>query len=161
VSELPDAIEKGWGAARPDDPEPTVRYFRDLLGRSPGDARAIFAFAGALDFAGREAEAVPVYEESFSAGLDGEDLRRGLIQYGSTLRNVGRFDDAVEALRRADERFPGHADVAAFLALALTSAGRGPEAVAGLIMLALDRLGDDDLQHYRRALLQYAKDLGG
>jgi hypothetical protein len=47
------------------------------------------------DFAGREAEAAPVYEQAFSAGLDGDDLRRGLIQYGSTLRNLGRFDEAL------------------------------------------------------------------
>jgi hypothetical protein len=145
MTALSDAIKTGWDEARADDPEPTVRYVRDLLGQYPGDARARFEYASALDFAGREAEAVPVCEQSFSAGLDGEDLRRGLIQYGSTLRNAGRFDEAVSAVRRADERFPGHSDVAAFLALALASAGRGPEAVARLIMLALVRIGDDDL----------------
>ena len=36
-----------------------------------------------------------MYEQAFSAGLDGDDLRRGLIQYGSTLRNLGRFDEAL------------------------------------------------------------------
>ena len=46
------------------------------------------------------------YEQAFSADLDGDDLRRGLIQYGSTLRSLGRFDEAVPALRRADEQFP-------------------------------------------------------
>jgi len=156
---LSDAIREGWDAARRDDPGPTISYFRDLLARHPGDARAVFEYAGALDFADREAEAVPVYERAFAAGLSGDDLRRGLIQYGSTLRNVGRFDDAVTALQRADDQFPGHDSVAAFLALALTSAGRAPEAVARLIVLALDRIGGDDLEHYQRALRQYAADL--
>jgi hypothetical protein len=107
----------------------------------------------------RQAEAVPVYEQAFAAGLSGDDLRRGLIQYGSTLRNAGRFDDAVTALQRADDQFPGHDSVTAFLALALTSAGRAAEAVARLIILALDRIGGDDLGHYQRALRQYAADL--
>jgi tetratricopeptide (TPR) repeat protein len=156
---LGDAIEQGWAAARREDPEPTVGYFRDLLRQHPGDARALLAYAGALDYADREAEAAPVYEQAFSASLDGDDLRRGLIQYGSTLRNLGRFDEAVAALRRADERFPGHDSIAAFLALALTSAGQCQEAVARLIVLALDRIGGEDLENYEWALRNYAAEL--
>jgi tetratricopeptide (TPR) repeat protein len=119
----------------------------------------LLAYASALDFAGREAEAAPAYEQAFAAGLDGDGLRQGLIQYGSTLRNLGRFDDAVAALRRADDQFPGHASVQAFLALALSSAGRGPEAVQALLNLALDRIDAGELQHYQRALRSYAADL--
>jgi tetratricopeptide (TPR) repeat protein len=159
MTDLPEAIRQGWADARRDDPERTVGYFRDLLGQHPADARALFEYAGALDFADREAEAAPVYEQAFSAGLDGDDLRRGLIQYGSTLRNLGRFDEAVSVLRRADEQFPGHDSVAAFLALALTSAGRCHEAVARLLNLALDRVGGEDLGQYQWALRQYAADL--
>jgi tetratricopeptide (TPR) repeat protein len=161
VTTLSDAIEHGWAAARREDPEPTVGYFRDLLRQHPGDAHALFEYAGALDYADREAEAAPVYEQAFSAGLDGDDLRRGLIQYGSTLRNLGRFAEAVSALRRADERFPGHDSIAAFLALALTSAGQCQEAVARLIVLALDRIGGEDLGHYEWALRNYAAELSG
>jgi tetratricopeptide (TPR) repeat protein len=161
VTGLPEAIRRGWAAARRDDPEPTVGYFRDLLAEHPADGRALLEYAGALDFSGREAEAAPVYEQAFSAGLDGDDLRRALIQYGSTLRNLGRFDEAVSALRRADEQFPGHDSVAVFLALALTSAGRCQEAVARLINLALDRGGGEDLGQYQWALRQYAAELPG
>ncbi len=159
MTALADAIKAGWAAAQRDDPEPTVRYFRDLLREYPADARALFEYAGALDYAGREAEAAPAYEQAFSAGLSGNDLRLGLIQYGSTLRNLGRFDEAVAVLRRADEQFPGHDSVAAFLALALTSAGRGHEAVARLIILALDRIGSEDLEAYQWALRNYAAEL--
>jgi tetratricopeptide (TPR) repeat protein len=145
MTALADAIREGWADAQRDHAEPTVRYFRDLLRQYPGDARALFEYAGALDFAGREADAAPVYEQAFSAGLDGDELRQGLIQYGSTLRNLGRFDEAVSALRRADELFPGHDSVAAFLAL--------------LLILALDRIGGDDLNRYQFSLRQYAAEL--
>jgi tetratricopeptide (TPR) repeat protein len=161
ASGFSEAVRRGWGEARAEEPGPTVAYFLELMRRYPGDAGALFEYAGALDFAGREAEAAPVYEEAFAAGLDGEELRRGLIQYGSTLRNLGRFDEAVSALRRADEQFPGHDSTTAFLALALTSAGHCQEAVARLIVLALDRIGGEDLGQYERALRNYAAELSG
>jgi tetratricopeptide (TPR) repeat protein len=159
MTKLDDAITKGWVEARRDNPEPTVTYFRDLLARHPNTRAALFAYAGALDFAGHEADAAPAYEQAFAAGLDGDDLRQGLLQYGSTLRNLKRFDEAVAALEKADELFPGHDSVKVFLALALTSAGRCREAVAGLITLALDRTDSDELQRYEWALRNYAADL--
>ena len=142
-----------------DNPQATIDHFCALVEQHPGDAYYLYEYAGAFDFAGREAEAAPLYEAAFAAGLNGDDLRRGLIQYGSTLRNLGRDDDAVAALRRADQEFPGQASVTAFLALALTSAGRGPEAVALLLNLALDRIPAEDLQRYQRALRAYAAEL--
>jgi predicted Zn-dependent protease len=156
---LSDAVKQGWDAAQRDNPEPTVGYFRDLLRQHPGDPRALFEYAGALDFADRDAEAATVYEQAFSAGLDGDDLRRGLIQYGSTVRNLGRFDEAVSALRRADEAFPGNDSVTVFLALALTSAGQCQEAVARLVVLALDRISSEDLENYQWPLRNYAAEL--
>ncbi|WP_328614048.1 tetratricopeptide repeat protein [Amycolatopsis sp. NBC_00355] len=133
--------------------------FRDLLAEYPERREALFAYACALDYAGHEADAASAYERAFAAGLDGDDLRRGLLQYGSTLRNLERFDEAVAALEKADEMFPGHDSVKVFKALALTSAGRSREAVAGLIAPALDRIDSDDLQRYRWALRNYAADL--
>jgi tetratricopeptide (TPR) repeat protein len=156
MSDLTDAIQRGWATADPDAPEPTVSYFYDLLGQHPGDPHALFAYAGALDFASREAEAAPMYEQAFAAGLDGDELRQGLVQYGSTLRNLDRSGDAVRALQQADDQFPGHASVKVFLALALTSAGRCPEAVQMLVTLALDHIDRDELQRYQRALRYYA-----
>lgn len=124
-------------------------------------ARDLLARASELDAAGRDAEAAPVYEQAFAAGLAGDDLRRGLVQYGSTLRNLGRCDEALSVLRRASAEFPGSASVQVFLALALTSAGQNEEAVRTLITLALDQIGGDDLQYYQRALRGYAATLAG
>lgn len=159
MTDLTDAIQRGWATADSDAPEPTVAYFRDLLARHPEDRYALFAYASALDFAGREAEAAPAYEQAFAAGLDGDDLRQGLVQYASTLRNLERFGDAVAVLQRADDQFPGQASVKVFLALALMSAGRSNEAVQLLITLALDHINRDELQQYQRALRSYAADL--
>jgi tetratricopeptide (TPR) repeat protein len=156
MTDLTDAIQRGWATADADAPEPTVSYFRDLLAGHASDPHALFAYAGALDFAAREAEAAPVYEQAFAAGLDGDELRQGLVQYGSTLRNLERFGEAVKVLQQADDQFPGQASVKVFLALALTSAGRCHEAVQILVTLALDHVNRDELQHYQRALRYYA-----
>lgn len=64
MSDLADAIQRGWATANPDAPEPTVSYFYDLLGQHPEDQHALFACASALDFASREAEAAPAYERA-------------------------------------------------------------------------------------------------
>jgi Tetratrico peptide repeat len=51
-------------------------------------ARDLFARAGELDAAGREAEAAPLYEQAFAAGLTGDDLQyyqRALREYAAAL----------------------------------------------------------------------------
>lgn len=156
MENLDRLVEQGWCLANRDSPEPTAQYFAELLVQFPDDVRALFAHACALDFAGRPSDALAAYESAFAAGLEGDLLRRGLLQYGSTLRNVGRHEAAVRALQRADRQFPGHDSVKVFLALALTSAGRADEAVAELITVVLDRVDSVDLRHYEWALRRYA-----
>jgi len=106
-----------------------------------------------------EAEAAPVYEQAFAAGLERDELRRGLVQYGSTLRNLGRHHEAIKALQRADEQFPDDETVIIFLALALASSGRSAEAVDRLINLVLDHVDSDDLRNYEVPLRHYADEL--
>lgn len=158
MADLAAAVEVGWAAADDERPEATIAYFRGLLDAHPDDARAILEYAGSLDFAGREAEAAPVYEQAFKAGLDGDLMRQGLLQYGSTLRNIGRREEAVTALRDAVERFDDDA-ARAFLALALVDGGRPREAVATLLDLALDRAESASLREYARPLRAYAREL--
>ena len=80
TNELADAIEAGWAKADRDNLGPTIDYFYGLLQQSPGNPYPLYEYGGALDSAGREAEAAAVYERAFAAGLDGDTLRKGLIQ---------------------------------------------------------------------------------
>jgi tetratricopeptide (TPR) repeat protein len=152
-------IDAAWEAASREDPTPTVRFFESYLEAHGGESRALFEYASALDFAGREDQAVIWYERAFDAGLNGDLLRRALIQYGSTLRNLGRYEEAVASLRQANKQFPRHDSVIAFLALALIDAGHGREAVARLLSLVLDRVESPDLASYASALRHYAATL--
>jgi predicted Zn-dependent protease len=65
----------------------------------------------------------------------------------------------VATLSRARREFPGSDSVRVFLPLALVSAGRGGEAVAELINLALDRLDGEDAKRYQYLLREYAAQL--
>jgi len=46
------AVREGWAAARRDQPETTVGYFKRLPEERLGDALALFQYASALDHAG-------------------------------------------------------------------------------------------------------------
>ncbi len=132
---------------------------RSLVARFPDEPRAHFEYAGALDFQGREAEAVAPYRRAQALGLAGDDLPRLHVQLGSTLRNVGEYDEAERFLAEGRARFPDHAGVQAFHALALVSAGRCPEAVVTLLDLITANAERIDLDGYDRALRAYADEL--
>lgn len=108
------------------------------------------------DRAGREAEAIPDYEEALRLGLSDELAPKALLGLGSSLRNVDRFADAVTVLEDACTRFPADPALRAFRALALSSAGRCAEALGDTLLLVADRV---DLHGYERALRLYAEEL--
>jgi len=123
--------------------------------RPDADGRALFERAGARDSAGIEAEAEVLYREALAAGLDDEHRPQAVIQLASTLRNLGRVDEAVEMLRVERERGGAFADAAsAFYALALVSQG---DARAGAAV-ALEALAPH-LPRYTRSVSAYAREL--
>lgn len=152
-------IAAAWEAADADQPEPTVAFFARLFEEHPDDPRAAYEYASAFDFAGREAEAAPLYERALAGGLEPDIERQATIQYASTLRNLDRAAEAVDLLRAAAARYPGDAAVTAFLALALSSAGNHPAAVRELLELVIDRVDDPSLRQYSRSLRAYAVDV--
>jgi tetratricopeptide (TPR) repeat protein len=153
---LRDAAATGWAAAAREDPGPTVAYFSALLERHPASALALYHLARANDYAGDPAVAAPLYERAFAAGLSGDELRRGLTSYGSTLRNLGRAPEAVAVLARAVADFPADPLLRCYLALALHSSGQPAHALATMLELALAQLADPELQANRWALANYA-----
>lgn len=117
------------------------------------DPVELYERGGAHDSAGREEQAIPLYEQALAAGLAGELRARCLLQLGSSLRNVGRVDEAVTLLEDARREFPEFRPLRAFLALALHSAGRDGDALREL----LETIADEGL--YERALRAYAAEL--
>jgi tetratricopeptide (TPR) repeat protein len=117
------------------------------------DPTELYARGGEHDSAGREDQAIPLYEQALAAGLAGELRARCLLQLGSSLRNVGHAEEAVTLLQNARREFPAFRPLRAFLALALHSAGRDRDALRELLEAIADE-GD-----YERSLRGYAAEL--
>jgi len=124
----------------------------------PNDPVGPFERASAFDSTGHPDQAVPLYRQALERGLSGQRRRRAVIQLASSLRNLGAVEESVALL--TDELAAGSDDlddaVRAFLALALTSAGREREAVS----MALTALAPH-LTRYNRSLEAYAREIDG
>jgi tetratricopeptide (TPR) repeat protein len=152
TDDLAAAVAAGYAQRDRENMAPTVAYFEGLLNEHPGHPVLVFEVAGAYDTAGREADAAVMYEQALDLGLDGDELRRCLCQYGSTLRWLGRLDESVAVLERARAQYPRSDAVRVFLALTLAEAGRSDAAVAELLTVITDHPDGTDLGRYAPGL---------
>ncbi|HUS31527.1 MAG TPA: tetratricopeptide repeat protein [Kofleriaceae bacterium] len=107
------------------------------------------------DREGREKEAVKFYDEAWRAGVPEPQRKRFLVGYASTLRNVGRAEEAVAILGEAVAAYPDYPALVAFLALALADAGHPKAALATMLGCALDVAKPAIFDGYERALSEY------
>ncbi|WP_431277278.1 tetratricopeptide repeat protein [Leifsonia poae] len=156
--EWQERVDAVWGSAGENSEDEVVAAIDALVAeRGETDAVALFESAGARDFAGREAEAEPLYRRALELGLEEPQRAQAMIQLASTLRNLGRADESVALLQRELAEHPEHplADAArAFLALALHDAGE-PTAALRVALAALA----PRLPQYGRAVAAYAEEL--
>jgi tetratricopeptide (TPR) repeat protein len=116
------------------------------------------ARAYALDREGREHDAIRYYERAWQQGIPDDERRHFIVGFGSTLRNVGRADEAVALLADAVNDDPLYAPYSAFLGLALLAAGNAAAAVATMLGIVFDH-APDALDTYGRALNEYHQEL--
>ncbi len=141
----------------------TDQALADILahaGANPQDVNAAMAAAYACDRVGRERDAIVHYERAWHLGVPAAERPGFLVGFGSTLRNVGRAEDAVARLAEATIEYPDHAALRAFLALALHSAGQPALALATMLEAALAAAAHaDGFGAYTRALTAYQQEL--
>ena len=150
--ELEATIADIFGRRDREHMQPTIDAFLALLAEHPRQPEVLYEVGGAYDTAGEERTALGYYEASLAAGLSGDSLRRCLMQYGSTLRILGRYGESVAALDRALAGWPESPSVRAFHALALHAAGRSDGAVGELLALVADGIRTPDVLRYEAAL---------
>ncbi|WP_238439345.1 tetratricopeptide repeat protein [Microbacterium sp. JZ31] len=147
-------IDAVWQDAALTDEERVDRI--DALAARLGEDHpvALFERAGARDSAGLEAEAEPLYRRAIARGLDEDRRTQAIIQLASTIRNLGKTDEALALLRDEHDRADTATlrdEVAAFYALALASAGERDRALS----VALTALAPH-LTRYTRSVTGYA-----
>lgn len=135
-----------------------------LAARYPSEVAARIEAAFALDRAGDEAAAARHYDAAWQLGVPADRRRRFVVGYSSTLRNVGRAEEAVVILTEEVARDPDYPPFAAFLALALHSSGHPGAALAAMLGCVLEvaersKLDTGGAGHpldgYQRALGEY------
>ncbi len=156
MSTWDERIDAVWTDAAGDEVgEQTIgRIDRLAAERGPDDARAEFERAGARDSAGRPEDAVPLYQRAMELGLDEEHRPQAVIQLASSLRNLGRFEEALALLaaeKERDDSGPYAEAVAVVHALVLSSAGLPSRALSVALIPHLPR--------YHRSMTAYAREL--
>ncbi|GIE80567.1 hypothetical protein Aph02nite_65170 [Actinoplanes philippinensis] len=130
-----------------------------LRAEFPDDAVVAYQTAWTHDVLDREAEAVAHYRAAIAGDLPEADLRDALLGLGSTLRALGRDDEAAEVFAHGVARFPEYRPLRVFRAMLRYNTGDAREAVADLLRLLADTTEDPDVRQYRRAISAYADDL--
>jgi tetratricopeptide (TPR) repeat protein len=153
---MSDALEArldGIFAARDrEDMGPTIDALLPIHDEHPENPRVLYELGGAYDTAGDEATALGFYEQAMEKGLTGDLRRRCFLQYGSTLRNLGRLDESLQVFARARSEFPESVALGAFEALTLHAAGRVNTALASLLELLADHVAAPEVERYKPAL---------
>ena len=137
-----------------------MRRIVDIAAERPeDDPAALFELASANDSTGKEFEAEPLYRRALAGKLDEPRRHRAIIQFSSTLRNVGKLDESVALLTEAHESGPNpvNGDAAsAFLALSLIDQGREREAAIAVLRALIPHL-----PRYHRSMYAYVDALEG
>lgn len=123
------------------------------------EAEREYEIGGEHDSAGRPEEALVHYERALALGLREELVPRLFVQLGSTLRNLGRNDEAIALFEDGSARYPDDVALRLFRAFALATAGRDREALVDVLDLARTRIDAPEIDRYRRSLESYTRDL--
>lgn len=136
-------------------------FYMHILQR-PRDSKAWFEYAGALDFLGKEKEAIKAYQKVFTLGskkLPTEDRPRLYLQTGSTLRNLGELKRSRRILKNGVKHFPSFKAMHLFLALTELSSRKPKNAFKILFKIILTQSHNKSIKEYSRALKWYSENI--
>ncbi len=153
------AIEEAIRLRNSGEPDEALTRLRALHELNPDHSELNLQMAWTLDGLGEESEAVPFYESALSGDLGDDDAMNALRGLGSTLRALGRYQEAASVLNDAVRRFPDDRALQVFDALALYNVGEAKKACENMLLLLIDTTSDERIQTYQSALSEYAADL--
>ncbi|GLW11493.1 hypothetical protein Misp01_66210 [Microtetraspora sp. NBRC 13810] len=132
----------------------TLDDFLARLADNPEDPELHREIAYTHDRLGLEHEAVPYYEKALALGAS--DRLGVWTGYGSTLRVIGRYEEALAVFEKGLREFPGDPGLRVFRAMALYNTGRSREAVADLLRSLAE---NKQVGGYEKAVTYYAENL--
>ena len=159
---LDDQLDRIVAARDRSNMQPTIDALKPLYQAHPENSRVLYEIGGAYDTDGQEEKAANFYERALAHGLSGDLLRRCYLQYGSTLRNIGRVEESLAVFRTARQTFPDSPSLATFQAVTMHAAGRPNDAIATLLQVIAEHVTTADIDRYKPAILgnaAYIRDL--
>jgi len=156
-SEWEGHVQKMWDSFDELSENDFRAQMEELIALYPLEGGAgLFETAAMWDATGRSDLAVALYESAVERGLTEERRRRAIIQLASSMRNIGRVEEAAVMLEDEGGVTSDELDdaVVAFRALALADLGRERKALS-VSLIALSA----HLPRYQRSLKAYALDL--
>ena len=117
----------------------------------------MFKYANALDFLGKETEAVPLYQMAIGLGLSVKMKTQAEIQLGSSLSVIGESESAIAILSRVYKE-TGDPAALTFLCIALFRSGELEKSIKEALSYIIS--GNQGLlPEYKRALSQYLDEI--
>ena len=155
LAEWEGAIEEVWDRASSLADEELRSSIATLAEEYPeADGGALFEVAGSWDSTGHSVKAIPIYQQALELGLSEEKRRQAVIQMASSMRNVGRFGDALELLvNESTDSGDGLDDaVVAFRSLVMSDVGLTREALSDVLAALAPHL-----PRYQRSVAEYGR----
>src|SRR5215208_3409662 len=131
----------------------------ELYNEFPNDPQINYQSAWIHDLVGLEREAVPFYEKSIQAGLNGDDLKSALLGLGSTYRCIGEYQKSIAMFQQALRLFPTSHEFNVFLAMAYYNIGEHAKAMELLLNSLVNTSNDEGVLRYQRAIRFYSDKL--
>jgi len=147
-------VDAVWARADEIGDQGVIDAIDALADDAPDPGLALFERGGSRDSAGLETEAEPLYRAALAAGLPENERAQCTIQLASTIRNLGRPEEALELLATIPPTHEYAAAAAAFTALTLASLGRPTDGLR-VVLHALA----PTLPRYQRSVRGYADEL--
>ncbi len=154
-----ETIARAKDLRQADELDASQEMLLELLDHYPDNPLVLYEVGGSYDVMGEEKQAIPYYQKAIKAGLNGTELQECLVCLGSSQRNIGDFEAAVQTLEKAAAQFPDNNSGKTFLALAYYSDGREDEAVRLLLQLLLETTNDENILAYADPLDYYKENL--
>ncbi len=150
--EAQDRLDELWAL---DDHPSRIAGMEALATQFPSDGRVLYELAGAYDCAGREQDALSRYDDALARTLREPYHRRALIQKGSTLRHLRRYEESLAIFDELLADWPDNAAIALFRAFTLHDMGRDSEALRTALELVLASSADPEVQRYLGSLTNF------
>jgi tetratricopeptide (TPR) repeat protein len=131
---------------------------KHLLDR-PDHSFARYILACCYDSQGQEAKAIPQYNAALGGELTPIERQSCFLGLGSSLRALGRYQEAEATLLRGLKEFPSAVELEVFLAMAEFNLGKSQTSVERLLRIIAKTSSDERVSSFRSAIELYAKDL--